>query len=70
MIGDRIWYAGAKLPALKMEIVGAMVFLMFLVPTPLCFFLARLERAGRKAKREYGILASHYVEDFHRKWIE
>jgi hypothetical protein len=43
---------------------------MALVLVPLCFFLVRLERAGRKAKREYGILASRYVEDFHRKWIE
>jgi hypothetical protein len=34
------------------------------------FFLARLSRAGRMAKREYGTLSSHYVEDFHRKWIQ
>ena len=70
IIGDQIWYAGAKLPAFKMEIVGAVVFLMLVVLTPLCFFLARLSRAGRKAKREYGTLSSHYVEDFHRKWIQ
>ena len=70
MIGDQIWHGGAKLPTFKMEIVGAVVFLMLLVLTPLCFFLVRLDRAGRKAKREYGILASHYVEDFHRKWIQ
>ena len=69
MIGDRIWHAGAKLPAFKMEILGVVLFLMLLVLTPLCFFLARLERAGRLARREYGVLASHYVEDFHRKWI-
>jgi hypothetical protein len=70
MIGDRILYAGAKLPAFKMEIAGAVVFLMLLVLAPLCFFLVQLAQVGRKAKREYGILASHYVEDFHRKWIQ
>ena len=70
MIGDQILYAGAKLPAFKMEIVGAVGFLMLVVLTPLCFFLVRLSWAGRKAKREYGTLASHYVEDFHRKWIQ
>jgi hypothetical protein len=69
-IGDRIVYAGAKLPAFKMEIIGAVVFLMLLVLAPLCFFLVQLGRAGRKAKREYGILASHYAEDFYRKWIQ
>jgi len=29
-----------------------------------------LEEAGRKAQREYGILASRYVEDFRCKWIQ
>ena len=70
IIGDRILHAGATLPAFKMEIVGVIAFLMVLVLTPLTFFLVRLEEAGRKAKREYGILASHYVEDFHSKWIK
>jgi hypothetical protein len=32
-------------------------------------FFIRLEEAGRKAKREYGVLASRYVEDFRYKWI-
>jgi len=70
VIGDRIWHAGATLPTFKMEIVGAVVFLMLLVLIPLCFFLTQLDDAGREAKREYGVLASHYVEDFYRKWIQ
>jgi hypothetical protein len=69
IIGDRILHAGATLPTFKMEIVGVVAFLMLLVLTPLTFFLFRLEEAGRKAKREYGLLASRYVEDFHYKWI-
>jgi hypothetical protein len=42
-----------------------------LVPLiPLGFFVVKLERAGRVAKLEYGTLASRYVEDFRRKWIQ
>ena len=70
MIGNRIWHTGATLPSFKMEIVTALAFLMLLVLTPLSFFAAQLELAGRRAKREYGRLGSHYVNDFYRKWIE
>jgi hypothetical protein len=70
IIGDRIWHAGATLPTFKMEIAEAVAFLMLLVLIPLTFFLFGLEEAGRKAQREYGILASRYVEDFRCKWIQ
>jgi hypothetical protein len=70
MIGNRIWHAGATLPSFKMEIVGVVVFLMLLALTPLSFFVVQLGHAGRAANREFGILASHYVDDFHLKWIE
>lgn len=70
VVADRIWQAGATLPSFKMEIVSAVAFLMLLAFTPLFFFTARLENAKRTAKREYGILASQYVEDFYRKWIQ
>jgi hypothetical protein len=70
MIGNSIWHAGAALPSFKMEIATVVGFLMLLVLTPLGFFLAQLDRAGRGAKREYGILASRYVDDFYGKWID
>ena len=54
----------------KMAIGSVVVFLMLLACTPLSFFMVQLESAKRKAKREYGILASHYVDDFHHKWIQ
>ena len=41
-IGDRIWHTGAILPSFKMEIVGAMLFLMLLVLAPLGFFVIPL----------------------------
>src|SRR5213082_3506779 len=60
----------AELAAFKMDIVGAVGLLMLLVLIPLTFFLIPLDEAQRRAKREYGVLASRYVEDFHRKWIQ
>lgn len=69
MICDRIWYAGATLRNFEMEIAGAALFLMFLVLTPLSFFAAKLDVAGRIARLEFGDFASRYVSDFRRKWI-
>jgi hypothetical protein len=70
IIGDRIWHAGATLLAFKMEIIGSLLFLLLLVLIPLGFFVVHLERARRIAGREYGILASQYVDDFRVKWIQ
>ena len=47
-----------------------MVFLMLLVLAPLFFFVTQLAEAKRTGLREYGIVASRYVADFRRKWIE
>ena len=70
VICDRIWHAGATLLAFRMEIVGSLLFLLLLVLRRLSFFVVHLEHAGRVASREYGILASQYVDDFRRKWIQ
>jgi hypothetical protein len=69
-IGDRIWHAGAHLPGFELEILTAVVFLVVIVLAPLGFFVLRLEKAQQLARGQYGILASHYVNDFHRKWID
>jgi hypothetical protein len=70
VMADRIWHAGATLPSFKMEIIGSVAFLMLLVLTPLTFFAGHLTSSGHRAKREFGILTSHYVEDFYHKWIQ
>jgi len=69
-IGGKIWHEGATLPLYKMEIAAWMAFLMMLVLAPLFFFMGRLGEARRKGLREYGIVASRYVAEFRRKWIE
>ena len=69
-IGERIWHAHAKLLDFKLEIVGAIAFLMLLVLLPLTFFVFHLELARRRARREFGILSSNYVDLFRDKWVE
>lgn len=70
LIANQIWHQGATLPDFKLEIAAVMALLMLLVLAPLTFFVGHLARAKRTATREYGIVASRYVEDFRRKWIE
>jgi hypothetical protein len=70
VLGDRIWHGGQVLTNFKWEIAGTAAFLMLVPLIPLGFFIVKLERAGRVARLEYGTLASRYVEDFRRKWIQ
>jgi hypothetical protein len=68
-IGDRIVYDNARLSSFKLDVVGIVVLLMFLLIAPLCFFIPNLKQAGREAALEYGLLASSYVNAFRSKWI-
>lgn len=70
IIFSRILYAGVKLPVFKMEIAGWIVFMVLVAFLPLTFFSLQLGHAGRVARREFGALASHYVDDFRRKWVQ
>jgi hypothetical protein len=69
-IFTHILYRGATLPSFKTEILGIFVWCVVVLVLPLGFFSVKLARAGRTARREFGILASRYVDDFRRKWIE
>jgi hypothetical protein len=69
VVFTRIRYAGDKLPSFTLEIAGVLLFFVLMSVLPLTFFSVKLERAGRIAKREFGVLASHYVNDFRRKWV-
>ena len=44
--------------------------LMLIVLTPLTFLSYNSIRAGRAARREFDILSSQYLDDFHRKWVD
>jgi len=69
-IFDNILYAGEKLQSFRLEIAGLLGFGLLMLIFPLGFFALRLEQAGRTARRELGIVSSHYVNAFRGKWVE
>lgn len=69
LIANRIWYGGVALIDFKLEIIAAIIFLVFLVLAPLLFFMPVLARAKRNGLLSYGGIASHYVNSFYRKWL-
>ena len=69
MMANRIFFAGAKLPEFKMDVLGLVAFMVVAVLGPLLVFSPRLERTKRVALREYGTLALRYTREFDRKWL-
>lgn len=70
ILGGKILHEGATLPEFKFELLAWMIFLMMLALTPLAFFIFQLANAKRMGLREYNSVASQYVDDFRRKWME
>ena len=68
-IGGRIWHGGAALPTFQGEIMLVIALLMVIAMLPLTFFSVALNRAHREGRREYGLLASQYVDEFRAKWM-
>ncbi len=69
LIANRIFYTGAKLMDFKLEAIALIVIVMMIVLGPLLAFSPHLMRAKRAGQREYGRLASRYVEEFDQKWV-
>jgi hypothetical protein len=69
MIADRIFYAGAKLPQFRVELVALAVVAVLIVVGPLLVFAPKLGRLKRAALREYGTFAQRYVSEFEQKWL-
>ena len=69
-IGNDIWHEGASLMSFKLEIGGIVSVLLLLSLAPLCFFVGPMARAKQIGRVEYGTQASHYVNDFRRKWLQ
>jgi hypothetical protein len=65
-----IIYSGERLPSFKTEIGVILVLVVLVLIVPLGLFARQLEETSRKARRRFGILASHYVDEFDRKWNE
>jgi len=66
---NKIFFAGAKLPQFKLEIVALVAVMLFSVLGPLLVFVPVLGHAKRVGLREYGSLAQRYVRDFDEKWL-
>ena len=69
MIANRIFYAGAKLPEFRMELIGMGALVVLVIFAPLLVFVPKLAAARRAGNREYGILAQTYAREFDVKWL-
>ncbi len=69
VIADRIFFAGAKLPQFRPEIIVLVVIAFLMVVGPLLAFVPRLARLKRLAMRDYGALAQRYTREFEEKWL-
>jgi len=69
MIANQIFFAGAKLPEFKLELIGTVALMVFTILGPLLVFGPQLEAAKRAGLREYGTLAQRYVREFDSKWL-
>jgi len=69
LMANRIFYAGAKLPEFKVELIGLVAVLVLTILGPLLVFSAKLGAARRAGARDYGILAGRYAREFHQKWV-
>jgi hypothetical protein len=68
-LANQIFYAGAKLPQFKLEIIALVAVALFAVVGPLLVFIPVLAHAKRVGLREYGALAQRYVRGFDEKWL-
>jgi hypothetical protein len=70
LIANRIFFAGAALPDFKLELIGTVGVMVFVILGPLLVFSPQLEAAQRRGSREYGMLAQRYTREFDRKWLQ
>jgi len=68
-LANQIFFAGAKLPEFKLEIVGMVALALFAVMGPLLVFVPVLVRAKRDGLREYGALAQRGLREFDQEWL-
>jgi len=69
MIANKILYVGAHLLEFKVEIVGMVALLIFMVFGPMLAFTPKLIELKHHAIAEYGRLGQRYAREFDRKWI-
>jgi len=68
-LANQIFYAGARLPQFKMEIVGMVAVALLAVMGPLLVFIPVLYRVKREGLRQYGALAHRTSREFNQEWL-
>jgi hypothetical protein len=69
VMADRIFFAGAKLLDFRLELIGTVAVMVFVILGPLLVFGPKLAAAKRMGLREYGTLAERYTREFDDKWL-
>lgn len=69
LIANSIFFSGAKLTDFIILILGVVLFVQLIVLGPLFAFSPSLVHAKRIGLRDYGVLASRYVDEFDFKWV-
>ena len=70
LLASRVLHGGENVLSFKMEALGFVAFFILLVLSPLVSFNQHLARAKSEGLRDYGGLASRYVQAFKKKWIK
>jgi hypothetical protein len=69
LIANGIFFAGEKLTDYMVLIIFVVLYILLIILGPLMVFTPRLMQSKRAGLRDYGILASKYVNEFDLKWI-
>jgi hypothetical protein len=69
LMAERIFFAGAKLLDFRLELIGTVAVMVFVILGPLLVFGPKLAAAKRMGLREYGTLAERYTREFADKWL-
>jgi hypothetical protein len=69
LIANRIFYDGRSISDYKLDAAALITLCVVLVLGPLLMFSVALARAKRQGMREYGLLASGYIQEFEEKWM-
>jgi hypothetical protein len=69
-LANQIFYAGAKLPQFKLEIIGMVTVALLAVMGPLLVFVPVLYRVKREGLRAYGVLAQRTAREFDQEWMQ
>jgi hypothetical protein len=69
VMAERIFFADAKLLDFRLELIGTVAVMVFVILGPLLVFGPKLAAAKRMGLREYGTLAERYTREFDDKWL-